>query len=154
MWYYWFTLIFCLAIVLMAIVIIPWIIIALGLETFRERIKKPRKPKSEKGKPFENVKWVAKLIGALLVFALVATFLGYMSVPYLHDFPHVIQREYSSEEGYIDDVYNQGKSWDNEVEINGELFYSTKIKEKHEGRYMTFEYLPNTKLIVSYKLGE
>ncbi|MDR4889865.1 hypothetical protein RGU12_20430 [Fredinandcohnia sp. QZ13] len=154
MWYYWFTLIFCLSIVLMALIIIPRIIIALGIETIRERLNKPRTKKSEKGKPFENVKFVMQFTGALLVFALVATFLGYMSVPYLHDFPHVIQREYSSEEGYIDDVYDPGKSWDNEVEVNGELFYSTKIKEKHEGRFMTFEYLPNTKLIVSYKLWE
>ncbi|MCC3357043.1 hypothetical protein [Bacillus sp. REN16] len=153
MWSYWFTLIFCLAIVLMAIIIIPWIVIALTIEAIRERKTKPRK-KSKKDGLFENFKSVMKLTGALLAFVLVTVFLGYVSVPYLKDFPNVIQRDYSYEEGFIDYVDDLGKSWDNEVEVNGEWFNSTKIKRKHMGRYMTFEYLPNTKLIVSYQFRE
>nr|WP_304216300.1 hypothetical protein [Fredinandcohnia onubensis] len=152
MWYYWFTLIFCLAVVLMAIIIIPWIITALGIEAVRERKTKPKKNK--KNKPSEDVKSFMKLTGALLAFAIVAVFLGYVSVPYIKDFPHVMQRDYSSEEGYIEYVDDVGKDWDNEVEVNGEWFESTKIKNKHVGRYMTFEYLPHTKLIVSYKFKE
>ncbi|MEH7238030.1 hypothetical protein [Bacillus sp. JJ1562] len=154
MWYYWFTLIFCLAVVLMAIIIIPWIIIVLTIEAIRERKTKTRKKKSEKDGPFENFKSVMKLTGALLGFALVATFLGYMSVPYLEDIPNVIQREFSFEEGFIEYVDDRGKSRDNEVKVNGEWFSSTAIERKHVGSYITFDYLPNTKLIVSYEFRE
>ncbi|MFS0821768.1 hypothetical protein [Bacillus sp. 1P02SD] len=154
MWFYWFMLIFCLAIVLMAIIIIPWIIIALGIETIRERNKKTRTKNSKKGSKLENFKSSMKLTGVLFGFALVATFLGYVSVPYLEDFPHVIQREFSSEEGFIEYVDDRGKSRKHEVKVNGEWFSSTAIKRKHVGRYITFEYLPNTKLIVLYKMRE
>ncbi|MGN7296582.1 hypothetical protein [Fredinandcohnia aciditolerans] len=148
MWSYWFTFIFCLAIVLLAIVIIPWIIIVIGSETIRERKLKPKNKQSWDFKSF------MKLTGALLAFATLAVFLGYMSVPYIKDFPHVIQRNYSSGQGFIEYVDDLGKSWENEVEVNGEWFESTKIESKHVGRYMTFDYLPHTKLIVSYKLKE
>jgi len=132
----------------MAIIIIPWIITALGIEAVRERKTKPKSKQSWDFKSF------MKLTGALFAFALVAVFLGYVSVPYIKDFPHVMQRDYSSEEGYIEYVDDLGKDWDNEVEVNGEWFESTKIESKHVGRYMTFEYLPHTKLIVSYEFKE
>ena len=152
MWYYWFTLIFCFAVILLAIIIIPWIITALGIETIRERRTKPKR--SRKSKTSEDFKSFMKLTGALLAFALVAVFLGYVSVPFVKDFPYVMQRDYSSEEGYIEYVDDLGKGWDNEVEVNGEWFESTTIESKHVGRYITFEYLPHTKLIVSYKVKE
>jgi len=148
MWSYWFTLIFCLAIVLLAIVIIPWIIIVIGSETIRERKLKSKNKQSWDFKSF------MKLTGALFAFAIVAVFLGYVSVPFVKDFPHVMQRDYLSEEGFIEYVDDLGKDWANEVEVNGEWFESTKIGRKHMGRYISFEYLPHTKLIVSYKLKE
>ncbi len=136
----------------MAIIIIPWIITALGIEAVRERKTKPKKNK--KSKPSEDVKSFMKLTGALFAFAIVAAFLGYVSVPYVKDLPHVMQRDYLSEEGFIEYVDDLGKDWANEVEVNGEWFESTKIESKHMGRYISFEYLPHTKLIVSYKLKE
>lgn len=136
----------------MAIIIIPWIITALGIEAVRERKTKPKKNK--KSKQSWDFKSFMKLTGALFAFAIVAVFLGYVSVPFVKDFPHVMQRDYLSEEGFIEYVDDLGKDWANEVEVNGGWFESTKIESKHMGRYISFEYLPHTKLIVSYKLKE
>jgi heme/copper-type cytochrome/quinol oxidase subunit 2 len=146
---YWFMLIFGVAVVMLVAIVIPWILIAISVETIRERKKNVTKRKKTK----EDYKAIIKLIGAMLAILLVAIFLGYASVPYVKDFPYVLESNYLSEEGTIDSVRDVGKDNKNEIEVDGGLYYSTKIKPRHLGRYITFEYLPHTKIIFSYELN-
>lgn len=137
---------------LLAVVVIPWVVIGLTIETIQEwKQNRTTKKKRKQSKPFENIKAFMKLMGALLVFAGVALLCAVESVPYLKDVPHVIQRNYQSEANVIEYVDDVGKRIGNEVNIDGKTYLSSKIKSKHEGRYIVFEYLPNTKIIVSYK---
>jgi hypothetical protein len=145
---YWFMLIFSVAIVLLVAIVIPWILIAISVETIRERKKNVTKRKKTK----EDYKAIMKLIGAMVAVMLVAIFLGYEGVPYVKDFPYVLEGDYLSEEGTVDNVRDVGKDNKNEIEVDGVLYYSTKIKPKHLGSYITFEYLPHTKIIISYEL--
>ncbi|WP_042149961.1 hypothetical protein [Paucisalibacillus sp. EB02] len=147
---YWFMLVFCVAVVLLVIIVIPWIVIALTVETIRERKTKAKKRKKIK----EDYKAFMSFIVAMLAILLLAIFLGYVAVPYVKDLPYVMEGNYLSEEGIIDYVRDVGKDNKNEIEVDGGLYYSTKIKPRHLGSYITFDYLPNTKIIVSFDLKE
>ncbi|MFT4414234.1 hypothetical protein ACLM5H_10280 [Fredinandcohnia humi] len=69
--FYWFTLIFCLFVVLLALIVIPWIIISIIVEEVALHKKKDTKKK--KNTSFlQDFRAVMKLAGALLIFALVA----------------------------------------------------------------------------------
>jgi len=151
---YWFMLIFCISVVLLAIIVIPWIIIYLIVESIQERKKKKTIEKGKKSLSFEDMKAAAKFTGAVLAFALAAVFLGFESVPYIKDFPHVIKGTYKLEENFIEYVVDGGKDPENKIRIGGEDYYSTKIKRKHEGKYIIFEYLPNTKIIISFEIRD
>lgn len=145
---YWFMLIFCVAVVLLVAIVIPWILIALLLEIIRDRKKNVIRIKRTK----DDYKAMMKFVGAMLAAVLIAIFLGNAGVPYIKDFPYVLEGDYLFEEGIINHVRDVGKDNKNEIEVDGGLYYSTKIKPRHHGSNITFEYLPHTKIIVSYEL--
>lgn len=149
---YWFMFIFCVFVVLLAIIVIPWIIISFIFEMIQNRNVKHKKRK--KGELRADMIAGLKLVGALMIFAGLAVFLAFESIPYFKDFPHVIKSEYHSEANVIEEVDDRGKSRENKIRMDGKVYYSTKIKRKHEGEFIRFTYLPHTKKIISIEWME
>ncbi|WP_160725098.1 hypothetical protein [Bacillus sp. USDA818B3_A] len=150
MGYYWFCILFFCFIISIGLFVFPWIWVVFvkdSIETRSNRSKKKKRPK-EKG----SFKAVTQFVGVLIILGLIVVFTFNQSIPYFKELPNVINGNYKIKEGIIESVGSAGKDGQRDIVVNGDTFISSKIKPEDTGKYFRIEYLPNTRIIVQYKI--